>query len=130
VADSWDVLPADWPQVFTLSAPEAARYYKMEITELVPGADGVRTYEIESFTGPAIHEVRTQAEPLKAGDQVNLTGEVVGLESARSYHISVKPSTHLRSAGKLNCGRTRGCIQARPDGLSLWTYSCHAGTQR
>ncbi len=119
LADSWDSISPGCPQVFALSAPRAARYYKMEITELVPDAQGVRTYEIESFTGPVISNVLSKAKTLKAGEEIYVTGNLVGVEGSHNYRIVVGRSTRLNSARNRDNGGTRGHLQAGLNGQSV-----------
>jgi hypothetical protein len=44
-------LPADCPQVLPVGAAEPARYWRLEVLELVPGAEMLMSYEIETYTG-------------------------------------------------------------------------------
>jgi len=97
LAETWKELPADWPQVMTFSRPTAARYYKLEVTRLIPGAQDMRTYEIESFTGPAIHMISAPSAPLKTGEVCKLTGQVVGADEPASFTIKATSSEDIQS---------------------------------
>ncbi len=89
-----------WPQVFTLSQPRAARHYKLEITGLVEGADGIRTYEIESYTGPAIHHPVVETSAIKAGEPCTISGSIVSAGGRTGLSVVVVPAgeTGQRSA--------------------------------
>ena len=92
LAESLTELSADWPQVITLSRPAPARYYKLEVTGLIAGAQEMRTYEIESFTGPVIHAAHPGPNELRVGDDGTLQGGVVGVENPGSFTITAVSS--------------------------------------
>lgn len=50
-------LPAQCPQVIEIPEPVSARYLKLEIISLAPGAPEIRSYEIETYTGAVPTEV-------------------------------------------------------------------------
>ncbi len=117
LAERYDYLPPDWPQALTLSRPASTRYYKIEITKLVPGAEGIRTYEIESITGPVIHNPRVVTEHVKAGEPLELSGRVVGINSGERYLVVVWPSGQVKQVD--------GPCAVEPDGnfrLRLATF--------
>ncbi len=97
LAESWKEMPSDWPQVITFSRPLPARYYKLEVTGLISGAQGMRTYEIESFTGPAIHNVSVPPASLKAGEICEVRGRVVGAKEPGSLTIKATTSEDIHS---------------------------------
>ncbi len=99
-AERLEDLPFDWPQVLTFSHPAPARYYKLEITGLVPGAQGIRTYEIESFTGPAIHIPNQDSAQLNAGETCYLRGSVVGAEDTAAFSVAVAHSKNDVESGE------------------------------
>lgn len=93
-------LPADWPQVLTIAHPSPARHYKIEVTALVEGADGMRTYEIESFTGPAIHDPRVDhvdKDKVWSGTSCTLRGRVAAMERISNLSVRVMPSADVRT---------------------------------
>ncbi len=99
LAEEMKGVPPDWPQVLTLSQPKPARHYKIEITGLVPGAPGIRTYEIESFTGPALHNPAADSSDLKSGETCRIRGRVVGTSDPAMYNVAMEPSKDLRPVG-------------------------------
>jgi hypothetical protein len=46
-------LAAECPQVLAINAGSPARHWRLEITELAPGAEMIMSYEIETYTGGA-----------------------------------------------------------------------------
>ena len=46
-----DNLPRECPQVLPVKATQPARYWRIEIQEMAPGAELVMSYEIETYTG-------------------------------------------------------------------------------
>lgn len=90
-------MPSDWPQVITFSRPIPAQYYKLEVTRLIPGAQGMRTYEIESFTGPAIHNISAPSGQPKAGEVCKIQGHVVGAKEPASLAVTAISSEDIHS---------------------------------
>lgn len=97
LADSLQNLPSDWPQVLVLSEPTPARHYRIEVTGLVPGAEGIRTYEIESYTGPAIQAFDAAEHP-KLGEQFVLSGRVVGAERPEQHMVRLTASADFAAS--------------------------------
>ena len=98
LAESLTEMSADWPQVMTLAHPAPARYYKLEITGLTPGAQEIRTYEIESFTGPVIHDVHPGLNGLRVGDDCTLQGHVAGTDDPASMTITAISSVDVKAS--------------------------------
>jgi hypothetical protein len=98
LAESLTEMSADWPQVITLSHPAPARYYKLEVTGLIPGTEEMRTYEIESFAGPVIHEVHPGPNGLRVGDDCTLHGQVAGAEHPASLTITAVSSIDIKAS--------------------------------
>ncbi len=89
----------DWPQVWTLAQPRPARHYKIEVTGLFPGAPGIRTYEIESFTGPSLHNTAVDSNNIKSGEICKIHGRVVGAIDPSAYNVTLEPSKNLQLVG-------------------------------
>jgi hypothetical protein len=72
--DDWTVigtltdLPAECPQILPVAAPAPARYWRLEVLELVRGAEMLLAYEIETYTGgvPGLVAVPDEAPALPA----------------------------------------------------------------
>jgi hypothetical protein len=101
LAEGAKEMSPDWPQVVTFSDPKPARYYKLEVTGLIGGAQGVRTYEIESFTGPVIRKVSTSSAPLKTGEICEIRGELTGAKEPSSLNVTIVPSKDFQSSSSL-----------------------------
>ena len=121
LGESLTEISPDWPQVLTLAHPAAARYYKLEVTGLIAGAQEIRTYEIESYTGAVIHDVQAGPDGLRAGDEGTLRGQVAGAENPGSLAITVAASKDLKvsaSHGQVNStGGFQVSLSARQSGL-------------
>ena len=98
LAENLTEISADWPQVITLSHPAQARYYKLEVTGLIAGAREIRTYEIESFFGPVIHDVHAGPNALRVGDDCTLQGQVAGAGNPASFAITVIASKDIKAS--------------------------------
>jgi len=108
LAENLTEIPPDWPQVITFSRPVLAQYYKLEVTGLISGAPGIRTYEIESFTGPAIHNVSAPSASLKSGEVCKVLGHVVGAKEPASLSITAVSSNDIYSGS--------GAVRVDPTG--------------
>jgi hypothetical protein len=97
LAESLKEMAADWPQVITLSRPAQSRYYKLEVTGLISGAQGIRTYEIETFTGPVIHDADPGPDGLRVGDVCTIQGHVAGAEDPASLKITAVSSKDIKT---------------------------------
>ena len=64
VLERWRDLPDVRPQILNVSRPTEARHYKLEIAGLTSGARGIRTYEIETYTGDSFHKIQPQRSSL------------------------------------------------------------------
>jgi hypothetical protein len=58
--ETWRDIVDMRPQVLRVSNPTAARYYKIEIVGLVPGAAALRTYQIETYTDSSFKNIQPQ----------------------------------------------------------------------
>jgi hypothetical protein len=58
--ETWRDLEDVRPQILSVSNPTAARYYKIEILGIVPGAQGLRSYQIETYTDRSFKNIRPQ----------------------------------------------------------------------
>jgi hypothetical protein len=80
-----------------LSRPVSARHYKIEVTGLVPGAPGMRTYEIESFTGLVIHLPAAATADVRSGESCTVSGYVVGATDPSAFDVRLEASSHIQA---------------------------------
>ena len=80
-------LPPECPQVIAIDQPKAARFYKLVVHRLAPGAAAVATHEIETYYGATIGSVTgaqparpVQSEPCKL--RVHVVSPDVALQGA------------------------------------------------
>lgn len=81
LAESFANQPDDFPQVLPISEPAASRYYKLEITGVEGGYVGLRSYEIETYTGPVIREKSVITSEPRVGEPCEIMVRVCGAGS-------------------------------------------------
>jgi hypothetical protein len=64
--EKWRDLADLRPQILSVSNPIAARYYKIEIVGIAPGADGLRSYQIETYTDNSFTHIKPQRSSLQS----------------------------------------------------------------
>ncbi len=60
--------------------------------------EGIRTYEIETFTGPIIHDAHPDPDGLRAGDVCTIHGRVAGAEDPASLSVTAVPSKDVKTS--------------------------------
>ena len=115
-------LTATCPQVLAIPATDPARYWRLEILGLVPGAEMIASYEIETYTGgiPQLKLPASQIPPQPAAFAERMrthrpaTGIVTGnVVQSRPTHQTLSVSlTHQKRSGT-------GELQLLMDGTAL-----------
>jgi len=91
LAGTFENQPADFPQILALAEAVAARYYKLEVTRVATAYYGLRSYEIESYTGPIVYKTDILTSPPRTGAPVVLRTVVRGTSSYDGLTAHVAP---------------------------------------
>jgi hypothetical protein len=119
ILDTPTNIPLYSPQPIGISAPRAARYYRLEIPASVQGLSGIRTYEIDTLLGPVIHTPVSNQEAL-AGAPCVISGTLVGAANPRDFTVNIQhaPAPVQTSGGQVNAsGAWRLVVTFRDVGI-------------
>lgn len=138
VATLEDLSPA-CPQVLPVATPDPARYWRLEILELGPGAEMLLTYEIETYTGgvPKIAANLAESPDPSAAFAARMRthrpsvgmvhGAVASSKDDLSLEVSLE-SSNRTAHGQLQLAVKDQAIPLKPISNASWEASLSTGS--
>ena len=122
VVTTLERLPAVCPQVLAVPATEPAQYWRLEVLELVPGAEMLASYEIETYTGGVpqlrLEPFRTLPLPAAFAERMRTHRPATGTVTATVTQTRLSQETLAVSLAHHGQAGT-GDLQVLVDGAAL-----------